>query len=164
LYIYSIGKQIRPTEKNKNMQDVNSNKVVYLHKRVSNGQPFYVGIGGPNRPYNFHARTEAWRGIALRENNNIEVEIVAQGVTPEEALEIEAQYISRFGRIGIEEGGILVNRSARGFSGGKQTEEHKRKRSLAMQGKNLGRKYSDEAKAKIGAASKAMWERRRNGN
>jgi hypothetical protein len=147
------------------MQNANSNnKCVYVHKK-QDGTPFYVGIGNEWRPYNFVARTNAWHGIALRENNNIQVEIVAEGLSSEEALDIERSLITQYGRIGIEEGGTLVNRSVRGLSGGHQTEEHRRKRSIAMQGKNKGRKYSDEAKAKIAEASRKMWERRKaNGN
>ena len=139
-----------------------NDKVVYIHRR-QDGTPFYVGTGNPMRPWNFGARTQAWHGAALRENNKIQVEVVAEGLSLEAALELEKTLITQFGR--VEDGGVLVNRStggATGSSGVRQTPEHREKRSQAMLGKNKGRKYSDEAKAKISAASKRMWERRRN--
>jgi hypothetical protein len=141
----------------------NSDKVVYLHKR-RNGQVFYVGTGNRFRPFNWSARTQVWLEVFEEEGKYIHVEVVAEGLSPESALELEKELIAHYGR--QEDGGTLVNRStggAIGTQGIKQTKEHREKRSKAMLGKNVGRKYSDEAKRKISEASKKMWETRRNG-
>jgi hypothetical protein len=140
-----------------------ANKCVYIHRR-QDGTPFYVGTGNPVRPWNLVARTQAWHGVALRENNRIQVEVVAENLSLEAALELEKTLIAEFGR--LEDGGVLINRStggATGASGVRQTPEHRAKRSAAMKGKNLKNRHTDEAKAKISERSKKMWEDRRNG-
>lgn len=140
-------------------------KCVYLHLRKSNGIPFYVGQGTETRPYYAFksSRGKEWTEI-VEEEGGFTVQIIATNLTKNEANEIETSEIQKWGR--IQDGGPLINKSlGQGLAGMQQTYEHRRKRSEAMKGKNLGRKYSDEAKAKIAEASRKMWERRKaNGN
>ena len=110
-----------------------NDKVVYLHKKKSNGEVFYVGAGSIKRPYVFGwKRSKMWQEVF--DNNEIEVEVINSELSEEDAYHIEIELIAAFGRIGIEEGGQLVNRSTGGANpaqGTVLTDETKRKMKLA---------------------------------
>ena len=93
---------------------IKKNKVVYIHRRKTDGTPFYVGEGKPTRPFQVKAkrdgfpwgRNDEW--VEEFEQHGLEVEIVAEGLTKKQALRLESKLIKKYGR--KLDGGILVNR------------------------------------------------------
>lgn len=89
------------------------------------GKPFYVGIGTDKRPYRHlrEAKSKAghrnWRlheVLASHYSTGIEpvIDIIAAFETKESAGVAEREHIARWGRVGIEVGGILCNRASGG--------------------------------------------------
>jgi hypothetical protein len=103
--------------------------VVYQHRRKDNGEIFYVGQGVPKRAYEDikNRRNDGWAKI-VEEAGGFEVDILVEGLTREESLEVEAEYIKKYGTI-KHNTGILVNERLSGTrgseSGYKHTEEKK---------------------------------------
>jgi hypothetical protein len=103
--------------------------VVYQHRRKDNGEIFYVGQGLLKRAYEDveNRRNEQWK-IVAQTAGGFDIEILAEGLTRDESLLIEAAYIKKYGT--IKHGtGILVNERLSGTrgveSGYKHTEEKK---------------------------------------
>ncbi len=125
---------------------------VYTHLNPTTKDIFYVGIGKGNRAYNKWAgRNKFWNNYVNK--HGFEVELIAEGLTRNQALKIEEKLIAHMGRRQIDEGGILVNRSTGGDGGGSytHTEEFKQKLSKERMGKKR-KPHSDEAKKKISKA------------
>lgn len=124
--------------------------VVYQHRRKDNNAVFYVGQGILKRAYESisNRRNDNWRKI-VKEAGGFNVDILAENLTREESLRIEAEYIKKYGTI-KHETGILVNERLNGTrgseSGYKHTEEKKKeiskKTKKAMIEGNLGSKVS----------------------
>ena len=97
-------------------------------------------------------RNNYWNKIVAKYGNP-EVQILANWDTEEEAFSHEVLLISCFRDMGYELANLTDGGD--GTSGYKQTEEHRKKNSLARKGKsatwNVGRKYSEELKKKCGA-------------
>ena len=81
------------------------NKVVYLHRKATNGEVFYVGIGNPNRP-KCRNRSDIWHRIVNKHGYNIE--IIQRGLSKEDACSIEVDLIHLIGRRDLGKG-TLVN-------------------------------------------------------
>ena len=85
-----------------------NNKVVYIHRKATNREIFYVGIGTPERPYNKSKsdRSEFWHKIVDR--HGYDVEVIHTGISWEDACDIEKDLIELIGRrnLGL---GTLVN-------------------------------------------------------
>lgn len=84
------------------------NKVVYLHRKRTNGDVFYVGIGNPNRPYQKAptSRSVVWHRVVNK--HGYYIEIIREGLSKKEACEIEVDLIELIGR--RDKGsGTLVN-------------------------------------------------------
>ena len=107
------------------------NKVGYYHKRLDNGEIFYVGIGEITRPYETKYRNNHWNHTVNK--IGYEIVIVNEGLTWEEACEWEISEIKRIGRrdLGL---GPLVNMTngGEGTQGVIITEERKKNISLAV--------------------------------
>lgn len=82
-----------------------NDKVLYFHKKPNN-EIFYVGIGNKNRPYVKTGRSAWWHNIVNKYGYIIEV--IAENLSQEEAIKLEQQYISRFGRLDLGLG-LLIN-------------------------------------------------------
>jgi len=92
------------------------NKYVYRHLRKDTGRPVYIGRGTHHagagshevqygRAFNKEQRTEWWKRIEAK--YGIEVEILVDNLTLDEAIAKEIEFIELYGR--IENGGELVN-------------------------------------------------------
>jgi len=85
-----------------------SNKVLYIHRKATDNTIFYVGIGNPSRPYNFHQETRSafWQKTASK--HGVIVEVLEENLTPDKAIEKEIYLIKKIGRRDLNEG-TLVN-------------------------------------------------------
>ena len=121
--------------------------VVYRHLKP-NGEVFYVGIGCEKRPYSKHHRSKWWKNI-VKKYPDYGVEVVATGLSWDDACELEELMISEYGRrdLGL---GTLVNMTngGEGCYGLVHSEETKQKIGAA----NKGKKHSLESKQKMSAA------------
>ena len=72
-----------------------NNKVVYIHRKKSDDAIFYVGMGNPDRPKS-KERSVVWKRTVNKHDYYIEV--LFEGLSSEEAFDIEIYLISRFGR------------------------------------------------------------------
>ena len=149
-----------------------NNWYVYRHLRLDKNEPFYIGIGCKKdfqRAYETsdEKRNAIW--IKIFKKNQIEVEILFENLTKEEASIKEQGFIKIYGRIDLKTG-TLCNMTDGGDGiwncirseetkkklrdkkigeknpqfGIKQSEETRMKRRLSMTGK----KKSDETKIK----------------
>ena len=85
---------------------VDANYVVYGFYR-KNWTPFYIGKGRPDRPYRKGGRPCPTPDLDR-------ILILYKDLDEESALDVEKKLIKGYGRKGIDEGGILLNRSSGG--------------------------------------------------
>jgi hypothetical protein len=130
-----------------------SDYYVYIHKKSTTGEVFYVGKGSGNRAYNRSNRTLWWKRLVAK--HGYDVEIVASGLQEWYAFELEVELITRYGRRDINEGS-LINRTdgGDGCSGVIFTEEVRKKISDSKIGNThtLGKKFTEEHRRKISEA------------
>lgn len=127
---------------------------VYVHSRLSSGEPFYVGKGRDSRAYDMTRRNTYWKRIVNKDggrHNNY----IAKNIDEELAFLVEEEMIEKYRILGIK----LANftNGGEGMSGYKFTEEQRIRRSELKKGNknNLGRKASPEVRARMSAAQKA---------
>lgn len=113
---------------------------VYRHIRLDKNEPFYIGIGSDlnyNRAYEVkkNRRNIVWSRI--KSKSEIEVEIMLDGLTWDEACEKEIEFIKLYGRIDLGNG-ILSNLTdgGEGTLGIIVSEEKRKKSSERHSGKN----------------------------
>lgn len=96
---------------------MSNNKVVYLHRRKSDNEIFYVGIGSKRRAFTLtpSARSGFWGKYTKKYGKPI-VEIVASGLSFEDACKHEVALIELIGRRDLELG-TLVNLTDGGEGG-----------------------------------------------
>lgn len=141
------------------------NKVVYRHLKP-NGEVFYIGIGDKKRPYKKVGRNKLWTNIVNK--YGYEVQILKEGLSWEEATELECILIDYYGRrdlgtgplVNMTDGGEGVlnythseetkKRLSKAHKGKKHSEEHRLKVSEA----HTGKKRSEEHKAKMSEVNK----------
>ena len=71
--------------------------IVYIHKRIDNGEVFYVGIGKTEkRAKSKDKRSKFWKDYVNL--HNYEYEIVLDNILWKEACEKEIELISFYGR------------------------------------------------------------------
>lgn len=87
-----------------------NDKFVYIHKKPC-GEVFYVGAGSKHRPYQKWGRCKDWNIIV--EEFGYEVEIVKSNLNIQEAIILEEELISKYGRL-INNSGTLVNNKTKG--------------------------------------------------
>lgn len=105
---------------------------VYLHKKKTTGEVFYVGKGCGNRAWDKNARSEFWKKIAKK--HGVVVEIHSENLQEWYAFELEKSLISYYGRRQLGEG-TLVNLSdgGEGTKGWIASEEFREsKRNLML--------------------------------
>ena len=71
------------------------NKVVYVHRKKSNGEIYYVGMGSRKRALHKHRKNKHWRNIT--DKHGCEVDILYEGLTTEDAYELEEFIIETIG-------------------------------------------------------------------
>lgn len=124
---------------------------VYIHKKKTNGEVFYVGVGGLSdldkdfkRAHKTYARSSFWKGVYKKYGR--EVEITHKEIIPSEAFAIERYLILFYGRQNINTGSLVnLTDGGEGFYGLVFSEKHREKLSIAKKGKRLS--YSHRVKS-----------------
>jgi hypothetical protein len=103
---------------------------VYIHRRATTGEVFYVGKGAGDRAHSHFGRGTYWQNIVKK--HGVIVEIVQSGLQEWAAFEIERDLIALHGR-GDCGYGPLVNLTdgGEGATGHRQTDEAKMKSRAA---------------------------------
>jgi len=132
---------------------------IYLHIRLDNGQPFYVGKGKNNRAFDKRGRNLYWKKIVNK--NDYDVIFIEENLSEKKSYELEKYWIKRIGRrnLGL---GPLANLTD-GGDGGDTFSKHPNREiriknlSNKMFGKNnhfYGRKHSEDSKNLMSKSSK----------
>jgi len=111
---------------------------VYRHIRLDTGKPFYIGVGKDengkySRAHSHQNRNNHWYGVVKK--HGYEVEVLIDGLTYEQAIEKEFEFIALYKR--VLDGGTLVNLSLGGGGtlGVYPSDETRLKQSLAKKGR-----------------------------
>jgi hypothetical protein len=117
---------------------------VYVHYKISDNKPFYVGKGKGRRAWSLAGRSTYWNNVKSKHGYN--VEIVFENLTEEEAFQCEIDSILEFKYFGFD----LVNftNGGEGTSGVKQSSETIAKRVS----KNTGKTRTPEQRLRISEA------------
>ena len=118
---------------------------VYRHRKADTFEVFYVGISlDKRRPYRISNRSLFWKRIESIHGRV--VEIIAEGLSIEDARELESFLISEYGRRDLNEGSLAnMTDGGEGRFGSKNSKE-----SIIKMINNLkGTKHSIETKNKV---------------
>lgn len=77
---------------------------VYVHRKMTNGEIFYVGKGKGDRGWRRSGRNLLWNHKARK--HGVNVEIVLDNLTEDLSLELERELIGFFGRISENDGNL----------------------------------------------------------
>lgn len=136
---------------------------VYVHRRLSTGEPFYVGKGAGQRAYMFKGRNEHWNRIVSKDGGR-NLTFVARGLDEELAFFAEVELIEKYRRMGV----ALCNSTdgGDGCSGykwppnrkpnPKRTAEQIERIAALQRGKKRG-PLSEECKRNLSLSIKAAW-------
>lgn len=131
---------------------------VYIHRRKTDYQPFYVGKGMGRRAWETSSKRRNRHWINVAQKHGVYVEIYKDGISESEAFEIEIALIAEMKSLGIE----LANKTdgGEGSSGAKLSKSHQEALLKALAGHkfNVGRKHSDQARQNMSAATKKYYE------
>jgi hypothetical protein len=89
-----------------------NSKVVYLHRKKTDNSVFYVGMGNLKRAY-CKQRPDWWNRVVNK--YGYVIEIYKDGLTKEEACQIEIELIEKYGRIDLKNG-QLINQTKGGIT------------------------------------------------
>ena len=121
---------------------------VYVHKKATNGEVFYIGKGRGNRITSRSGRSNYWRNIVRK--HGVIFEKVAENMTDDDAYALEIQMIASFRENGKKICNI-ANGGEGGLSGIKLKNCHKEKLRKAKLGKKQMPEHAKKsASAKIG--------------
>lgn len=120
---------------------------VYIHRKQSNGEVFYVGKGKDKRAWRRDGRTDYWHRVVNK--HGVVVEIVLSGLQEWYAFELETDLITLYGRKDLGEG-YLINMAdgGEGASGVIATDEVRAKMSAAR----MGMVFSEEHRQNLSKA------------
>jgi len=111
---------------------------LYIHKRKSDKEIFYIGIGNNKRPYIKSTRSSFWKNEVNK--HDYIIEILSDNLNWESAQEAEIQLIKLYGRRDLGLGNLVnLTDGGDGSPGCKPSKETRNKLSIALKGKNLGR-------------------------
>lgn len=109
---------------------------IYRHIRPDTNEVFYIGKGleSSSRSHQRSGRNKYWHNVVNKNNGQYDVEIMMSGLSEQEALDKEAEFIKLYGR--RCDGGTLCNLSlgGEGILGHKHSDETKEKMSKSAKG------------------------------
>lgn len=125
---------------------------VYVHKKASDGEIFYVGKGHGNRATDVKSRNKLWKSIV--EKHGFTVDIVASDLPESDAFALESEMVRRYGRRNNSTG-VLANMTdggdgSSGWTPNEQETERKKESSKRVMS-------SVENREKFGNASRMRW-------
>ena len=124
-------------------------KVLYAHRKETDGSIFYVGIGTEKRPYTNKSRNDYWHNTVNK--YGYYVDVLSKELSIEDALELEEFVICELGRKDLGNGN-LVNLNNGGKGNLQVSDLTKKKMSKSAMGRtawNKGLPMSKEQKAKL---------------
>ena len=124
-------------------------KVLYAHRKETDGSIFYVGIGTEKRPYTNKSRNDYWHNTVNK--CGYYVDVLSKELSIEDALELEEFVICELGRKDLGNGN-LVNLNNGGKGNLQVSDLTKKKMSKSAIGRtawNKGLPMSEEQKAKL---------------
>lgn len=124
---------------------------VYIHRRKTTGEVFYVGKGKNQRAFDKHSRKLLWHRIVKK--HGLIVEIIADGLQEWYALELERELIAYYGRFDLGLGS-LVNFTDGGESNSGRIVSEKTRQTLSEQ--RSGVPMKDGTKRKISESTKGV--------
>ena len=127
-------------------------KVLYAHRKQTDGSIFYVGIGTEKRPYTSKSRNDYWHNTVNK--YGYYVDVLSKELSIEDALELEEFVICELGRKDLGNGN-LVNLNNGGKGNLQVSDLTKKKMSESAKGRtayNKGISMSDEQKSKLSKA------------
>lgn len=118
-----------------------NNFYVYVHRRLSDNKPFYVGKGKGNRAYSLSGRNDYWKNTAKK--HGFSVELVFEELNEEDSFQCEKDTILEFTYFGYP----LTNLTSggEGSSGIKFTDKQRLNIANGLRNK----RYKDVVKNKI---------------
>lgn len=119
----------------------NDNYYIYLHIKLTNGEPFYVGKGTGNRKNSKAMRNKWWKNIVNK--YDFDVILLEENLTQEKAFELEQYWIKKIGRenlCNLTDGGDGYKGGIAWNKGIPMSDETKKKLSLANKGKKQASK------------------------
>jgi hypothetical protein len=119
-----------------------ADRCVYFHLRPDTNEVFYIGIGRPERARNSSGRNKYWKKIVEICRKPI-VLIIANGLTMEQAVEIEKFWIKHHGLHRLAN----ISPGGDGVGGFVHSEETILKIKIA----STGKKHSEASKKKMSA-------------
>lgn len=127
---------------------------VYVHSRLSSGEPFYVGKGRRSRHCETRRRNAHWNNIVAKDGG-FHSSVIVRGIDNELAQLAEIELINKYRRIGV----VLANLTdgGEGITGLKRSPEFCKRLGDFHRGKTI----SPEARAKISLAGKGRPSNRR---
>jgi hypothetical protein len=106
---------------------------VYIHRKQSNGEVFYVGKGKDKRAWLKSGRTKYWYSVVNK--HGLVVEIVLSGLQEWYAFELETDLITLYGRKDLGEGRLInMADGGEGASGTTRSAETRARMSKAKKG------------------------------
>ena len=124
---------------------------VYYHFNPQTRKLFYVGVGYKNRAYAFKwGRSKHYYNYLNKYGNPIVV-IRYSNLDENYAYDLEEKLIKKFGRIGIDKNGILINKSSGGKTSGNGVKQIRTKQwNINIGNGNRGKKkHTDLGKNSI---------------
>lgn len=111
-----------------------NNYYVYVHRKKTNGEVFYVGKGKGRRAWRFHDRNRLWK--RTNDKYGCIVEIVQNNLQEWYALELEIDLVLKHGRVDNNTGTLTnLTDGGEGFQGCVQSEESRKRQSVRMSGR-----------------------------
>lgn len=106
---------------------------VYRHRRLDTNEIFYIGIGNIKRPYSKEIRNNLWEKIIKKSDYSIE--IIAEDLNKELAIELEIFLIKQYGRKDLKTGCLSnLTDGGEGLANYIMTEETKLKSGIYNKG------------------------------
>jgi predicted GIY-YIG superfamily endonuclease len=142
-----------------------NNCIVYIHKRKLDGMVFYVGIStNYKRPYQSKRSQKFWMDYTKK--YDYDVEIIREGLSWEDACEVEMDLISKYGRRDLGEGQLVnMTNGGDGTIGYKDTPsriEQKRKYMLTNNPMDTQKSRKKVSLAKLGMKRPDLAERNKD--
>lgn len=130
---------------------------VYIHRRETDGQIYYVGKGQGQRAWDFLRRNNHWHNTHNKHGTTVQV--VSNGLQEWYALELETELIALYGRQDLNLG-PLVNKTDGGEGGSGRVLSEDAKQHLSLCLKN--RKFRPETIARMSQAKQKVFEGKNN--